>query len=221
MYWEGLGDWLSKKLDIIDKRFGILTVLKFVKIDKGRNSMWLCKCDCGKEVIVRGSSLVCGNTKSCGCMRGCGSKHWLKYSVSKHGMAGTKFYKTYYKITARCNNKRNYSYKNYGGRGIKCLWSSFEEFYNDMYDSYLQHCEEFGESNTSIDRIDVNGDYSKENCRWATRKEQQNNKRTNHFIEVNGEIMTLAQVSDRYGVYYGTVVYRANNGKNVLGGMKK
>mgnify|MGYP001605568036 FL=1 len=79
-------------------------------------------------------------------------------------------------MKARCNNPKNHKYPIYGARGIKCLWNKFEDFRDDMYESYLEHVKEFGK-NTSIDRIDVNGHYCKENCRWATAKEQSINVR--------------------------------------------
>ena len=94
----------------------------------------------------------------------------------------------------------NVSYSNYGEKGIKVCdkWFIFENFYNDMYDSYIEHCKKYGINNTSIDRIDVNGDYSPENCRWATWEEQSNNKSTNHYIEYNNETLTIAECIEKY-----------------------
>jgi hypothetical protein len=130
--------------------------------------------------------------------------------MEKHKMSESRFFVRYQSIKNRCNNSsiNNYSYTNYGARGIKCLWNSFEEFKNDMYESYQSHIKEFGEKNTSIDRIDVNGHYCKENCRWATRKEQGRNKRNNSFYEFNGKKHSILEWSEVMGINYNTLYTR-------------
>jgi hypothetical protein len=100
-------------------------------------------------------------------------------------------------MKSRCNNEKSTAYKNYGGRGIKVCdkWLRFKNFKKDMYESYLIHCEEFGKKNTSIDRINNNGNYELNNCKWATKKEQGNNKRNNKSF--NGE--NQQEASQRLG----------------------
>lgn len=195
-------------LDITGKSFGRLTVIWFSHT-KAKQAYWKCKCSCGAHIVVRGNSLLMGNTKSCGCLN--------KDLITTHCMSKTRLYGIYRGIDQRCNNTNDRGYKYYGGRGIKCLWSSFEEFYSDMYDSYLEHIEKYGEKNTSIDRIDVNGNYSKENCRWATWEEQANNKRNNHVVYVGGNKLTVPEAARKYNINYSTIKTRLRAGKDIFG----
>src|SRR3990167_6192898 len=102
-------------------------------------------------------------------------------------MKQSRFYMIWNNMKNRCESIYSTSFYLYGGRGIKCLWNSFGKFQDDMYKSYLKHIEDFGENDTTIDRINNDGNYCKENCRWATRKEQGRNKRSNVFITFNNE----------------------------------
>lgn len=125
-----------------------------------------------------------------------------------HGMSYTRFYGVWRNMNARCKSKRLREYNFYAKKGIKVIWGSFQEFKNDMYVSYLKHVKEFGENNTSIDRIDSDSNYCKENCRWATSKVQSNNMRRNRWIIFNGERLTLAQWCRKLNTNKGTLGYR-------------
>lgn len=109
----------------------------------------------------------------------------------KHGMYGTQFYHTYYRIKARCENPNYPEFHLYGGRGIKKIWCSFEDFYNEMYESFIEHLAFNQKTGISIDRINVNGNYCKENCRWATASEQSRNRRSNILIKYNNKTQCL------------------------------
>lgn len=167
------------RINLIGQKFGKLLVISLEGKNKWGNLKFLCKCDCGGQKVIPSASLRNKRTQSCGCMS---STKTIGIRSTKHGFSRKNhpesFYNRFMTIKARCLNPKNHKWKDYGGRGIKCLWKSFEEFRDDMYQSYLKHIKEFG-SNTSIDRIDVNGNYCKENCRWATAKEQSLNTRKN------------------------------------------
>lgn len=163
-------------MNLEGKRFGKLVVMKLFDIKKYKK-YWLCKCDCGGQIVVRDDCLKRNVTHSCGCL-----KH-------KHDLSECKLYKVWVSIKSRCLNKDDRAFKNYGGRGITMCkeWkNSFQTFYDwAMENGY--------ESGLSIDRIDVNGNYCPENCRWATSQEQLNNTRRNHFVEYKGEKHTIAE----------------------------
>lgn len=192
---------VSKKgfADNSGRRFGRLVVQKDIRrtdMPINRHHWCECLCDCGNTCLVEYRKLVSGDTKSCGCLY----EEAVKYGSITHGMSKTRFWRIYTNIGLRCNNPKDLNYLNYGGRGIKCLWNSFEEFKEDMYGSYLEHVEEYGENNTSIDRIDVDGDYCKENCRWATQQEQANNKRNNIYLYYGNHKYTLPDLARLFDI---------------------
>ena len=125
-------------------------------------------------------------------------------------MSASRFYGIWKNIKGRCKNRKN---KNYGKRGIKNLWKSFEDFRNDMYKSYEAHVKKFSEKQTTIDRIDNNGHYSKENCRWATYREQLKNKGNNHFITFNGKTLCLTEWAKKLDMNSLTLSGRINYSK--------
>lgn len=161
---------MSKKLDLNGKEFEYLTVM-YENGRHGKRVVWHCKCKCGNETDVMSTDLTTGNTKSCGCRKIEKQTH--------HGMCNTKFYSIWKHMKQRCYNKNKRSYRWYGRLGITVCdrWHKFENFKEDMYESYLDHVNEFGEDNTSIDRINNNKNYESSNCRWVTWDEQYKNKR--------------------------------------------
>ena len=176
-------------------RFNKLTVVSLNDKKRRGKLLWDCVCDCGVEKVVMGEYLKNGDTSSCGCFK----KEKLSSLYTKHGAKGTPEYSTWCKIKERCRNKNCRSYKHYGGRGISVCESwvgenGFINFLNDMGKR--------PSSIHSIDRIDVNGDYCKGNCKWATCKQQQNNRRNNKIVEYNGVKGTLSQIANIFNVNY-------------------
>jgi len=156
--------------DVIGERFGRWLVLSNAGRDKNRKSLCKCVCDCGTTAIVLKENLIRGKTRSCGCW----NRDLVKELHKTHGKSSTSTYAIYYGIRRRCNIPTYIGYKHYGGRGIRCLWDSFKDFYADMGPR--------PSPKHSIDRYpDRDGDYCKDNCRWATRLEQNNNS---HHIAI-------------------------------------
>jgi len=166
---------MTQKVDLINKKFGRLTVFEPAESGKDGRARWKTECECGKIIIVRGKNLLRGNTTSCGCRKKEGTH-------TTHGLSKGKnrIYNIWLGMKQRCNYKKAINYKNYGGRGIKVCerWKKFENFFEDMDKSYKIHLKEFGKINTSLDRIDNEKGYSKENCKWSTKTEQYFNSRS-------------------------------------------
>jgi hypothetical protein len=162
---------------MIGKKFGRLTVIDEFYVNKSgnRRKYFRCLCDCGNEVDIRVDQVKSGRAKSCGCFA-----LESKSSRSKtHGMSSDRLYHIWLGMKARCYNENKTSYNHYGGRGIKVCerWHVFENFHMDMSESYQNHVLKYGESGTTIDRTDVNGDYEPKNCIWASMSLQAFNKR--------------------------------------------
>lgn len=206
----------GKPVDLTGQRFGMLTVLgvsEDVYIDPKRGykyKKWDCQCDCGNIISVRTSALTCkskGSIRSCGCVR---MQHMLETRIT-HGESHTRLYKIWLGMKKRCYNENCKSYKNYGGRGIRVC----DEWLND-FEAFKSWAINNGyKTELSIDRIDVNGDYSPDNCRWSDDFIQANNRRSNHLLEFNGEIKTIAAWAEEYGLNYHTLFARLDRGWDV------
>lgn len=186
-----------KLRDLTGKKFGRLKVLKRVE-NKGKETVWLCRCDCGKKSVVFSSNLLKGHTKSCGCL-----KEESKGNF-KHGFSKTKLGNIYNSIKDRCFRKKCKEYKFYGGRGITMC----EDWKNNSLNFFCWAINNGYKEGLSIDRIDVNGNYEPTNCRWITRAEQSKNKRTNIFITYNNETHILNDWSKITGIDRRTIQSR-------------
>lgn len=198
-------------VDLTGQRFGWIKVIRFDGYSDTRKvkvRVWLCECDCGVQTRVSTGCLTHGITKSCGCYQ----REQLRSRTIKHGMSRSNdptikaMYGVWRAMQLRCRCDTDPAYHNYGGRGITMCdrWTDFGNFVEDMgVRPSKMH---------SLDRIDNNGNYCPENCRWATRKEQNSNTRRNRWLEIDGELKTLAQWEDYSGVSDSTIAGRLARG---------
>lgn len=168
--------------------------------NKGKRVMWNCVCECGGTTAVSTDSLRDGKVRSCGCLK----KESIAAVNFSHGACNTRAYKSWSHMKYRCTNESSAKYKSYGGRGITVCdrWiGSFENFLSDMGQP---------PPGCTLDRIDVNGNYEPDNCRWATAKQQGNNTRANVIVSAFGFTGTMKQVTEHFGCNYKSVHQRIN-----------
>lgn len=203
---------MGKSVDLIGQRFGRLVVIeKSEKRDSGGNVFWLCKCDCGKDTLVSTHSLKVGHCKSCGCYKIDVNREQGKQCFTKHGKKYTRIYNIWCSMKQRCYGKNVKSYKYYGARGITIC----DEWKNDFMSFYNWAMNNGYQDNLTIDRINVNGNYEPNNCRWCTVLEQSNNRRSNHLVVYNGVEMTVKQLSELCDIQYHTLLGRLLKGWTV------
>lgn len=184
----------TNKIDLTGQRFGRLVVLRQFPTEKGEVLKWECVCDCGKTAVVKGTSLRYGSTRSCGCLR---AEHEAPKADAYHRQ---RLYGVWNGMMQRCFYKNHASYYRYGGRGITVCeeWKDYANFrkwaYANGYD------ENHGTKDCSLDRINNDGDYCPENCRWVDRKTQNNNRSGSVLYEYLGRKMSVSEISELVGV---------------------
>lgn len=193
-----MGYSVNRKKDIAGERFEHLTAIKCVGTQRGK-SVWLCGCDCGSEVTVRLSDLVCGKIKSCGCFRRETAAATGKRNAT-HGMTGSRLWSIWSGMRRRCISNPHYC--NVSGCDD---WENFSNFYSwAMASGYSD--------GLTLDRINVYGDYTPENCRWATYKQQENNRRNTVYISALGKKKTLTDWCEETGLKRATIAQRIKAG---------
>lgn len=195
---------MRKYKDLTGQHFGRLTVIE--RVWSGRNYNWLCQCSCGNTTVTSAGNLTHGYTASCGCL----SKERSRNQLYKHGDTNTRLWRIWSGMRRRCSEIQNKDYPNYGGRGISvcAAWEEYAVFRDWAYANGYNE-------NLSIDRIDVNGDYTPCNCRWVDCKAQNNNRRNNHNITYYGETHTVAQWSEITNIPPKTIGCRLRAGWSV------
>lgn len=202
---------MGKLIDLTGQRFGRLLVIGRAENPVGRKTKWICQCDCGKRTTVEAANLKSGRQKSCGCLRN--EKSLIRIATYNKGHPSgrhKRIYKIWLGMKNRCCRKNHETYPWYGGRGIRICedWTDYEAFEKWALSSG------YG-PNLTIDRIDVNGDYTPENCRWITRKDQAYNRRDNHRLTFRGETLTITEWAKRIECTPTCIYYRLNAGWNL------
>lgn len=183
---------IPKLYDLKGKQFNYLKVIEKHREPIGKQIYWNCECCCGKTIIVNTRDLTHEKIKSCGCM-----KRYIQSEKKKtHGMSNTRIFGIWSGMKNRCYIPSSSNYEIYGGRGITVC----QEWLYDFMSFYNWAMENGYSDGLTIDRIDPNGNYCPENCRWATIKEQSNNRRNNRFLTAFGETHTVSEWSDISGI---------------------
>lgn len=198
---------IEKMTDLTGMKFGHLTVLHLFSHVPNKPTKWACVCVCGSIKNYLVGNLKQGFSTSCGCL----TKERMRKIKTTHGFGRHPLYRRWAGMISRCYNPNVKMYKHYGGRGISVCkeWKDdFMNFYNDMSDGF--------EKELQLDRIDVNGDYCKENCRWVTPIENGRNKRNTVFFSINGETKTVKEWASIFNVNYQSMLERVQRGDDTV-----
>ena len=199
--------------NLINKKYGKLTILQEADKDIYGHKMVLCRCDCGKEIITIYSAVLNGRAKSCGCLR-----KETKYGGNRQ--KHPRIYKIWHSMRDRCERQKNTAFQHYGGRGISVCdeWSrkpdGFENFCNWAINNGYS-------DDLTIDRIDVNKGYFPDNCRWVSYRTQANNKTNTIRVEYNGVVKPLSEWVETLNMEYSLVVSRLKAGWSVKEAFEK
>jgi len=197
----------KKKIDLVGQKFQRLTVIEDTNRRNNGNVIYRCECICKKETFVTSQSLRSGKRKSCGCL----AKEKIGKLNRTHGESNTRLHGIWKGIKKRCKNKNTKNFKNYGGRGITVC-----EEWSKSYVTFREWALKNGyHESLEIDRINNNGNYEPSNCRWVTRKENNNNRRNSRLLTINGETKRLREWCDLNKISCNTVRKRLNNGWSV------
>jgi len=191
--------------DLTGRIFGNWTVLNYAGLVKQKHAKWNCVCKCGNRRPVFAQSLKSGASRGCGCT----VSKMATQRLTKHGKSSSPVYKGWAAMKDRCFNPRNTHYAEYGGRGITVCdrWRySFTNFLKDMGER---------KPGMTIERIDNDGNYEPGNCKWATRREQQRNRRACNYLNFNGETLCISEWADRTGLRHETIRSRLNRGWSI------
>lgn len=192
---------MSKLNDLVGGKYGRLTVIERAGSTVHKKALWRCRCDCGKEVVVIGSHLLKGNTNSCGCYK----SDKTSERMSSHKKSKTRLYHIWKNMRQRCENPNKPDYLYYGGKGVIVSesWSEYSSFEKwALANGYA--------NNLTIDRINVNGNYCPENCRWVTMTEQARNMSRNRIITYKGESHCLSEWGEMLGISAKVLGHRIN-----------
>lgn len=205
---------MSEIKDLTGQKFGRWRVVSraenAITVSGHYFTRWNCECECGTKREVNANSLLSGRSTSCGCYGKEVAKSVMSNNFKTHGDSNTRLYKIWAGMKKRCNNPNAWNYQDYGGRGIEVCneWNEYEPFRNWAIKSGYN-------DSLSIDRINVNGNYEPNNCRWVDKKGQANNRRTSVYITYNDETHTIAEWARELDMSYKKLHHRLSRGWSI------